>query len=152
MRSGTACGSNSGLGPRLAPALLMVALAGCGAHHKSPGKPVPVKQKPEAAILVRLTADSHHPRVGRPWHYEVRVTNAAGTPVPAVVHLQMLFGGVPVGQIGRHRVANGVWQETIGARGNAPFPARARGVRLVFQAVVTALGQTRKANYWIRVR
>jgi hypothetical protein len=99
-----------------------------------------------------LAADSHHPRVDKPWHYEVRVTDAAGKPVPAVVHLQILFGGAPVGQIGRHRVADGVWSETIGAGANAPFPARARGARLVFQAVVTALGQTRKANYWIRVR
>jgi hypothetical protein len=80
------------------------------------------------------------------------VTGAAGKPVPAVVHLQILFGGAPVGQVGRHRVAHGVWRETIGTGANAPFPARARGVRLVFQAVVTALGQTRKTNYWIRVR
>src|SRR2546428_4355663 len=28
----------------------------------------------------------------------------------------LLFGGTPVGQIGRHRVANGVWSETIGTR------------------------------------
>lgn len=103
-------------------------------------------------IRVSLTADSHHPRVGKPWHYEVRVTDAAGKPVPARVHLQIVFGGAPVGQIGRHRVANGVWRETIGADGNAPFPARARGVRLAFQAVVTALGQTKKANYWIEAR
>ena len=80
------------------------------------------------------------------------MTSAAGKPVPASVHLQILFGGAPVGQVGRHRVANGVWGETIGAGANAPFPVHARGVRLVFQAVVTALGQTRKANYWIRVR
>jgi hypothetical protein len=33
-----------------------------------------------------------------------------------------------------------------------PFPARARGQPLVLQAVVTAKGQTRKANWWIRVR
>jgi hypothetical protein len=103
-------------------------------------------------IDVRLTADSHHPLVDKPWHYEIRVTDSTGKPVPARVHLQILFGGAPVGQVGRHRVKNGVWSETIGAKGNPPFPARARGVRLVFQAVVTARGQTRKANYWIRVR
>ena len=80
------------------------------------------------------------------------MTDAAGKPVPARVHLQILFAGAPVGQVGRHRVKNGVWSETIGARGNAPFPARARGVRLVFQAVVRALGQTKKVNYWISVR
>jgi hypothetical protein len=101
---------------------------------------------------VKLTADTHHPRVGKPWHYEVRVTDAAGKPVPASVHLQLLFGGVPVGQVGRHRVPGGVWRETFGVPGNPPFPARARGIRLVFQAVVKALGQTKKVNYWVRVR
>jgi len=127
--------------------VLVAALAGCGEHGTSS---TATRAKP--SIRVRLSADSHHPRVGKPWHYEVRVTDAAGKPVPAVVHLQILFGGAPVGQVGRHRVARGVWRETIGTGANAPFPARARGVRLVFQAVVTALGQTKKANYWLTVK
>jgi hypothetical protein len=131
----------------LLAALLVAALAGCGGHGK---KTAPAKAP--RAIRVRLLADSHHPRVDKPWHYEVRVTNAAGKRVPARIHLQILFNGAPVGQIGRHRVANGVWRETIGAGANPPFPARARGIRLVFQAVATALGQTRKVNYWIEVR
>ena len=109
-------------------------------------------QKPPPAIRVRLTADSHHPRVGKPWHYEVRVTDAAGRPVAARIHLQILFGGAVVGQVGRHRVANGVWQETIGTGPNQPFPARARNVPLVFEAIVTADGQTKKAEYRITVR
>jgi hypothetical protein len=134
--------------PLLAATLLAV-LAGCGGHGARTAASHP---KPAPKIRVELTAATHHPRVGKPWHYEVRVTNAAGKPVPATVHLQILFAGAPVGQVGRHRVANGVWSETIGARGNAPFPARARGVRLVFQAVVTALGQTKKARYWVVVR
>ena len=129
--------------------LLVAALAGCGGHAKT-SAPAPHKAKP--AIRVRLLADTHRPRVGTPWHYEVRVTDVAGKPVAATVHLQILFGGVPVGQVGRHRVANGVWSETIGKDGNVPFPARARGVRLVFEAVVTALGQTKRAHYWIRAR
>jgi hypothetical protein len=103
-------------------------------------------------IVVHLTAQSHQPRAGKRWQYEVRVTDAAGMPVPATVHLQILFGGVPVGQVGRHRLANGIWRETLGAPGNPPFPARARGQPLVLQAVVTAKGQTKKANWWIRVR
>ena len=123
--------------------------AGCGGNA---GKPVSRATVPKPAIRVELSAQSHHPRVGKRWSYEVRVTDAAGRPVPATVHLQILFGGVSVGQVGRHRVANGVWRETLGAPGNPPFPARARGQPLVFQAVVTAKGQTRKANWWIRVR
>jgi hypothetical protein len=121
-------------------------VAGCG------GTAVARKTQPASAIRVRLTADSHHPRVGAPWHYEVRVTDAAGNPVRARIQLQILFGGAPVGQVGRHQVANGVWQETIGAAGNEPFPARAQGLHLVFEAVVRAQGQTKKADYTIDVR
>jgi hypothetical protein len=125
----------------------MLLVAGCGSHAR------PIHHaKPKPRIHVRLTADSHHPRVGKPWHYEVRVTDASERPVSARVHLQILFGGVPVGQVGRHRVASGVWRETIGAEGNAPFPAGARGQPLVFEAVVTARGQTVKADYPITVR
>jgi hypothetical protein len=149
MRSGTAFGSSGASASSVALAgVLVTAFAGCGAHKQA----ATTTTRPEPSIRVSLAADSHHPRVGKPWHYEVRITDATGKPVPAVVHLQILFGGVPVGQVGRHRVANGVWSETIGAPGNAPFPARARGVRLVFQAVVSALGRMKKANYWIRVQ
>jgi hypothetical protein len=132
-------------------ATLLAALAGCGGESGGTST-ASAPAKPPARIRVHLVGQSHHPRVGRRWHYEVRVTNAAGKPVAASVHLQFLFGGVPVGQVGRHHVANGVWQETFGTPGNPAFPARARGQPLVFQAVVTALGQTRRANYWIRVR
>jgi hypothetical protein len=124
-------------------------VAGCGGHA---GARVSRPSAPRPAIRVELSAQSHHPRVGKRWGYEVRVTDAAGRPVAASVHLQILFGGVPVGQVGRHRVVNGVWRETLGAPGNPPFPARARGQPLVFQAVVTAKGQTKRANWWIRVR
>jgi hypothetical protein len=134
----------------LVAALAAALAAGCGGHEKT-GLAAP-RPKSKHAIVVRLTAQSHHPHVRKRWSYEVRVTDAAGRPVPARVHLQILFGGVPVGQVGRHRVASGVWRETLGAPGNPPFPARARGQPLVFQAVVTAKGQTRKANWWIRVR
>jgi hypothetical protein len=133
----------------LVAALVAAFAAGCGGHEQAAAT---TSRKARPSILVRLTAQSHHPEVGKRWHYEVRVTDAAGRPVPAKVHLQILFGGVPVGQVGRHRVADGVWRETLGVPGNPPFPARARGQPLVFQAVVNAKGQTKKANWWIRVR
>jgi len=133
----------------LLAALAVAVLSGCGGHSK-PATTTSVS-KPAPKIHVRLTADSHHPRVGKRWHYEVRVTNEKGEPIPASIHVQILFGGVPVGQVGRHRVANGVWQETIGAPGNPPFPERARGQPLVFQAIAKALGTTRKVDYWIKV-
>lgn len=134
--------------PLLAAAFLAVLVASCGGHGGTALQTTP-KQKP--SIRVWLTAQSHHPRVGKPWHYQVTVTDAAGRPVAATIHLQILFGGVPVGQIGRHHVPDGIWRETLGADGNPPFPARARGQPLVFQAVVTARGQTKKVGYWIRV-
>ena len=131
------------------PAALAAAfVAGCGGH----GKTAATSKPTSSSILVRLTAQSHHPRVGRHWSYEVRVTDPAGRPVPATVHLQILFGGVAVGQVGRHRVVGGIWRETLGAPGNPPFPGSSRGQPLVFQAVVTAQGQTKKASWWIRVR
>lgn len=130
---------------------MLVALAGCGGHGAGETVSRP-KQAAARKIHVQLTADSHHPRVGKLWHYEVRVTDAGGEPVPARIHVQIVFNGVPVGQVGRHRVANGVWRETIGAPGNPPFPSRARGIRLTFQAIATAHGQTAKADYWIVVR
>jgi hypothetical protein len=135
--------------PFLGAGLVAILAAGCGGHGNATAT---TTAKPKTAIVVRLSAQSHHPRVGKRWHYEVHVTDAAGRPVPASVHLQILFGSVPVGQVGRHRVANGIWRETLGTPGNPPFPARARGQSLVLQAVVTAKGQTKKANWWIRVR
>jgi len=134
----------------LVAALFAAFAAGCGGHHETAA--TTARPKPKPSIAVQLVAQSHHPRVGRPWRYEVRVADAAGKPVPASVHLRILFGGVPVGQLGRHRVGNGIWAETLGTPGNPPFPARARGQPLAFQAVVTAKGETKKANYWIRVR
>lgn len=136
----------------LSAAALLVALAGCGGHGPATTAESAPKPKPAAKIRVQLTGQSHHPRVGKKWSYEVRVTDSAGKRVPANIHLQFLFSGVPVGQVGRHHVRNGVWRETFGVPGNPPFPERARGQPLVLQAVVTALGETRKATYWIRVR
>jgi hypothetical protein len=125
----------------------VLALAGCGGMHAA----ATTSRRIAPPFHVRLTAQSHHPLVGKRWHYEVHVTDAKRRPLRALVHLQILFGGTPVGQVGRHRVV-GVWRETIGVPGNPPFPVSARGQPLVFQAVVTARGKTVKRNWWIRVR
>jgi hypothetical protein len=136
----------------LLAAALLTALAGCGGHGAKTTTIVTPPPKQKSPLHVVLTADSHHPRVGKRWHYEVRVTDATGKPVPANIHIQILFGGAPVGQVGRHHVVSGVWQETLGIPGNPPFPAQAKGIRLVFEALATSRGRTGKADYWIVVR
>ena len=104
-------------------------------------------------LHVTVTGQDHHPRVGKRWHYEVRVTNAAGKPVAARIHLQFLFGTLPVGEVGVHTVRSGFWQETFGTPGNPAFPASARGQHLVLEATVTAKGYARaKAGWAIVVR
>ena len=135
----------------LTVAALLAALAGCGGGGGAATTST-THAKPAAKIRVQLTGQSHHPKVGKRWHYEVKVTDASGKPVAADIHLQFLFGGIPVGQVGRHHVTDGFWRETFGTPGNPAFPARARGQPLVLQAVVTALGETRKASYSIRVQ
>ena len=105
-----------------------------------------------APIKVSLTAQSHHPVVGKTWWYQVKVTDAAGKPVAAKIHVQILFGGQPVGQVGTHKVKTGLWREVIGKGGVDAFPAAARGQPLVFQAVVTEKGVTVKRNWPIVVR
>jgi hypothetical protein len=110
---------------------------------------------PAAAQLktlhVTVTGQDHHPRVGKRWHYTVRVTAAAtGKPVACRIHLQFLFGTLPVGEVGVHVVRSGFWQETFGVPGNPSFPAASRGQHLVLQATVTAKGfRTAKAGWAI---
>lgn len=92
-----------------------------------------------------LTAPTHRPLVNANWTYVVRVRDAAGRPLKARVHLQVLSSGVPVGQIGVHDVV-GIWRETIS------WPPASAGHPLVFQAEVTAAGTTVTANYPLMVR
>jgi hypothetical protein len=104
-------------------------------------------------LHVTIVGQDHTPRVGKKWHYEVTVRNAAGKPVACRIHMQFLLGSFPVGEVGVHVVKNGFWQETFGTPGNPPFPASARGQHLILQATVTAKGYaTAKARWAITVR
>jgi hypothetical protein len=104
-------------------------------------------------LHVTIVGQDHTPRVGKKWHYEVTVRNAAGKPVASRIHLQFLLGSFPVGEVGVHVVKNGRWSETFGTPGNPPFPASARGQHLILQATVTAKGYaTAKARWPINVR
>jgi hypothetical protein len=100
-------------------------------------------------LHVVVTGQNHHPKVGAKWHYSVRVTDAkTGKPVACRIHLQFVFGTSPVGEVGTHVVKDGVWSETFGTPGNPPFPAAARGIRVVLQATVTAKGYTKGVGGW----
>jgi hypothetical protein len=133
-------------------ALLVALLAGCGGHGKAASTHTTTAMKAAPKLHVVIVGQSHHPRVGARWHYLVRVTDASGRPVPANIHLQFLFAGVPVGQVGRHHVADGVWSETFGVPGNPAFPARARGQQLQLEAIATSNGRTGRATYAIVVQ
>jgi hypothetical protein len=103
-------------------------------------------------LHVKIVGQNHHPKVGAKWHYSVTVTDAkSGKRVACKIHLQFLFGALPVGQVGTHVVKTGFWQETFGTPGNPAFPAAARGQRVTLEATVTATGYKRaSAGWWVQ--
>ena len=135
---------------RRLPALIPLALvvAACGGGGPSAGTTTAtVATVAKKALKVVISAQSHHPQVGHTWSYEVRVTDAAtGKPVAAKIHLQFWFGGVSVGEVGTHTVADGVWKETIVAHGPEAFPPAAVGQNLLLHAVATAKGYKRATD------
>jgi hypothetical protein len=127
---------------------LALALAACGGGSKvatSTAAAGPAKKM----LHVALTAQSHHPKLGHTWTYQVRVTDAAtGKPLACLIHIQVLFNGAPVGEIGRHRVEGGVWKETIPATGKDAFPPAAVGQHVVWHVTATAPGYRRGVANW----
>jgi hypothetical protein len=129
-------------------AIVLVALtAGAGAV-------AAVRNSP---IRVTLTAENHHPHPRASpswqWGYCVRVRTAAGKSVASTIHLKILQGRKPVGQVGFVSLKRGYdhWCGTIGGETNALL-AVPRGKRLIFQAVVRAEGVTVKRNWPLVVR
>jgi hypothetical protein len=100
-------------------------------------------------LHVDVTGQSHHPKLGHPWTYQVSVTDAAtGKPVACLIHIEVTFGGAPVGQIGRHHVLSGGWTETIPATGKNAFPPAAVGQHVVWRATATAPGYRKGVGLW----
>jgi hypothetical protein len=132
---------------RIAVLLALVLLAaGCGGGSKAPATTTAPAKK---ALRVVLTGQSHHPQIGHTWSYQVHVTDAVtGKPVASLIHVQVTFGGSPVGQVGRHHVKDGVWKETIPATGKNAFPPAAVGQHVVWQAIATAPGYRRAVANW----
>jgi len=113
--------------------------------------------KSQTLIRVTLTAQNHHPRASASpsvqWGYCVKVRTAAGKSVASTIHLQILQGFKPVGQVGFVSLRRGYdhWCASIGGETN-PLLAVPRGKTLIFQAVVTAAGVTVKRNWPIVVQ
>jgi hypothetical protein len=113
--------------------------------------------KSRTPLRVTLTAQNHDPRASASpsvqWGYCVRVRTAAGKSVASTIHLQILQGRKPVGQVGFVSLRKGYdhWCASIGGETNALL-AVPRGKRLIFQAVVRAEGVTVKRNWPIVVR
>jgi hypothetical protein len=138
---------------RRATVLLALVLLACSCGGASKAPATTGGTAGETATLKRLhvvvTAQSHHPKLGHPWTYQVRVTDAGtAKPVACLIHVEVTFGGVPVGQIGRHRVKNGIWKETIPATGKNAFPAAAIGQHVVWRATATAPGYHKGIGTW----
>ena len=114
------------------------------------GGPAAIAAPQAKKLHVVIKGQDHHPVVGKTWSYSVRVTDAAtGKPVACKIHLQMLLAGASVvGEVGVHVVKNGIWQETIVAKGPNAFPPAARGEPLVLQAAVTAKGYAPAKARW----
>jgi hypothetical protein len=125
----------------LLPVLLVAAACGGGSQAPATSTTTTTALGVKPKLHVVITAESHHPRLGHTWTYRLRVTDeASGKPVACRIHLQFFFAGTPVGEVGKHRLANGIWKETIPARGKDAFPAAALGQPVVLHATVTAPG------------
>jgi hypothetical protein len=112
--------------------LALVALTVAIAAPAASAAPKPLK--------VSLTAQSPHPVLHHTWWYQVKVTDSAGKPVACLIHVQVTFNGVPVGEVGKHQRPDGLWKETIPAKGVNAFPPAAVGQHIVWRATVTAPG------------
>jgi hypothetical protein len=125
-----------------------LAVAACGGTMHAASTHAATTAAPKR-LHVAIHGQDHHPLVGKRWHFEVRVTDAAtGKPMACRIHLQFFFSGTPVGEVGVHVVKNGFWQEIFGAPGNPAFPPAARGQPLVLRATVTAKGYATARAGW----
>lgn len=125
-----------------------LAVAACGGTTPALSTHAATTAAPKRLHVV-IKGQDHHPRIGKRWHYEVHVTDAAtGKPVACRIHLQFFFGTLPVGEVGVNVVKNGFWQETFGTPGHPPFPPAARGQSLVLRATVTAKGYAAARAGW----
>lgn len=122
-------------------------------------RPSAVGTTHQSPIRVILTAQSHDPRASHSpyvhWGYCVKVRTAAGKSPPSGIHLhlQILIGRTTAAGVGEVWLKKGYdnWCGGIGGETN-PLLAVPRGKKLIFQAVVTAMGVTVKRSWPMVVR
>lgn len=112
-----------------------------------------------ASVKAALKTSSATPVVDQPWRWTVLVRDSAGKPLVAKLRLQILFGSLVVGcwkgtamtQCSGPR--SGDWIRFKGKRsGTLTWPAQSVGVKLTFQAVVSAGGKTLRLRAPVTVR
>jgi hypothetical protein len=96
-------------------------------------------------VTATMTTGSAKPVADQPWRWTVAVKNAAGKPITAKMHLQILLGPTVVGcwkgtaMTQCSGATAGTWIIFKGRRsGVITWPAQSVGIKLTFQAVVVA--------------
>jgi hypothetical protein len=99
-------------------------------------------------VHATFTAPNHHPAVGKPWPYSVRVTDSSGHPLSGTVRIQFTFGGQVVGTDTPpvHPVKAGRWHD------NLTFPKAATGQPVTLQAVVHTSAGSVTLNWPVTAR
>jgi hypothetical protein len=150
---------------RLTPALLALALAGCGSSSTSnytQATSTPARTQTQAttqsttgsaaagtvtassgAVSAALHAGTHQPKVEAPWPIRITATQN-GRPAKASVIYEYLFAGQVVAHRSHYRFT-GHFSDII------KWPASAVGYQLTFRAVVSSGGATVNLDYPVQV-
>jgi hypothetical protein len=93
-----------------------------------------------------LAAPTHSPTAGAPWRYAIYVRSLPdGNPIQATTKRYVLLNGRTIDTIGWNKF-RGVYRQTY------IWPRVDRGKALVFRAVVTGPGGSKRLDYSIRVQ
>jgi hypothetical protein len=131
--------------------LLLLVAAGCGGggtKTSAAGTPTTIEVNRSAPPAVRvLISASHTVKARAKWPVTIHVTDASGNPVSGTLTMNILLGGMPVGNVdnGKTWRFTGSWHEPRGQE--IIWPAQARGTTFGFQAVVHARGRTVKKTF-----
>ncbi len=141
----------------LVVACLVTIVTACGGS-KTSAKPTTVAPNTIAsqpAFKATLTADSHHPVVKKNWFITVTVNDLSGKPIPATLHMQVLAGGLPVGQVDAKKNGKGkgkVFHFVGRHHENITWPQFTPvGYPLTLEAIITAKGKTERLHWPLSV-